>query len=175
MPPRPSRTRFESPSPPETSRTSKRVNIISIESRNTLFHAGFALESPFWSWRKSGLSRCISEGVCGGIQRELRGRQNELDRRRSEISADPFRSITVCTDLINRSKDKDLRVKGPVRLPTKILKITTRKTVSRSPSSSRPHRLLTCAVSIALWRRIQDLGSPRDEDPQATHRPRVAR
>lgn len=35
---------------------------------------------------------------------------------------------TVSTDLINRAKDKDLRVKGPVRMPTKVLKITTRKT-----------------------------------------------
>ncbi|KAJ6623158.1 40S ribosomal protein S20 [Mycena sp. CBHHK59/15] len=33
-------------------------------------------------------------------------------------------------DLINRAKDKQLRVKGPVRLPTKVLRITTRKTVS---------------------------------------------
>ncbi|KAF5383719.1 hypothetical protein D9615_003580 [Tricholomella constricta] len=32
------------------------------------------------------------------------------------------------TDLINRAKDKQLRVKGPVRLPTKVLKITMRKT-----------------------------------------------
>jgi small subunit ribosomal protein S20e len=39
---------------------------------------------------------------------------------------------TVSTDLINRAKDKQLRVKGPVRLPTKVLKITTRKTVSLS-------------------------------------------
>jgi len=31
------------------------------------------------------------------------------------------------TDLIHRAKDKNLRVKGPVRLPTKVLKITTRK------------------------------------------------
>lgn len=36
----------------------------------------------------------------------------------------------VCTDLVNRAKDKDLRVKGPVRLPTKVLSHTTRKTVS---------------------------------------------
>jgi small subunit ribosomal protein S20e len=36
----------------------------------------------------------------------------------------------VSADLINRAKDKELRVKGPVRLPTKVLKITTRKTVS---------------------------------------------
>jgi ribosomal protein S10 len=35
----------------------------------------------------------------------------------------------VTADLINRAKDKDLRVKGPVRLPTKVLRITTRKTV----------------------------------------------
>jgi small subunit ribosomal protein S20e len=34
----------------------------------------------------------------------------------------------VCQELIERAKSKDLRVKGPVRLPTKTLKITTRKT-----------------------------------------------
>ena len=33
----------------------------------------------------------------------------------------------VCTDLVSRSKDKQLHVKGPVRLPTKVLKHTTRK------------------------------------------------
>lgn len=40
-------------------------------------------------------------------------------------------AFAVSADLINRAKDKQLRVKGPVRLPTKVLKITTRKTVSR--------------------------------------------
>ena len=39
--------------------------------------------------------------------------------------------VEVSTDLISRAKDKQLRVKGPVRLPTKVLKITTRKTVCR--------------------------------------------
>jgi small subunit ribosomal protein S20e len=34
----------------------------------------------------------------------------------------------VCTEIIERAKTKDLRYKGPVRLPTKTLKITTRKT-----------------------------------------------
>jgi len=34
----------------------------------------------------------------------------------------------VCQELIERAKGKDLRVKGPVRLPTKTLKVTTRKT-----------------------------------------------
>lgn len=48
--------------------------------------------------------------------------------------------FTVSTDLINKAKDKSLPVKGPVRLPTKILKITTRKSVRtphRSPTSVR--------------------------------------
>lgn len=34
----------------------------------------------------------------------------------------------VCTEIIDRARTKDLRVKGPVRLPTKCLKVTTRKT-----------------------------------------------
>lgn len=34
----------------------------------------------------------------------------------------------VCSELIDRAKTRDLRVKGPVRLPTKKLKISTRKT-----------------------------------------------
>lgn len=35
---------------------------------------------------------------------------------------------TVTSDLIERAKSKNLRVKGPVRLPTRVLKVTTRKT-----------------------------------------------
>jgi ribosomal protein S10 len=38
-----------------------------------------------------------------------------------------FMAVTVCTDLVRGAKDKSLRVKGPVRIPTKVLKITTRK------------------------------------------------
>jgi len=37
-------------------------------------------------------------------------------------------NYTVCGDLIRRAKESSLKVKGPVRMPTKILKITTRKT-----------------------------------------------
>ena len=35
--------------------------------------------------------------------------------------------LIVCTDLVRGAKDKMLRVKGPVRIPTKVLHITTRK------------------------------------------------
>ena len=35
--------------------------------------------------------------------------------------------LIVCADLVRGAKDKRLRVKGPVRMPTKVLLITTRK------------------------------------------------
>ena len=36
--------------------------------------------------------------------------------------------LAVCGDLIRRARESELKVKGPIRMPTKILKITTRKT-----------------------------------------------
>merc|ERR1711911_40462 len=34
----------------------------------------------------------------------------------------------VCSELVGAAKEKNLRVKGPVRMPTKVLRITPRKT-----------------------------------------------
>ena len=64
--------------------------------------------------------------------------------------------FTVSTDLINRAKDKNLRVKGPVRLPTKVLKITTRKSVRVPPLKNVTAIELS---SIALRRGFKNLGS----------------
>ncbi|KAI3898406.1 hypothetical protein MKW92_027903 [Papaver armeniacum] len=36
--------------------------------------------------------------------------------------------IYLCTDIVTGGKNKRLKVKGPVRMPTKTLHITTRKT-----------------------------------------------
>jgi small subunit ribosomal protein S20e len=33
----------------------------------------------------------------------------------------------VCTEIVKRSNEKGFKIKGPVRIPTKVLKITTRK------------------------------------------------
>ncbi|XP_073367602.1 small ribosomal subunit protein uS10-like, partial [Aegilops tauschii subsp. strangulata] len=35
--------------------------------------------------------------------------------------------LAVCSDLVKGAKEKQLKVKGPVRMPTKVLNITTRK------------------------------------------------
>ena len=52
-----------------------------------------------------------------------RGKANRVRRENSKVAS----LEKVCTELIDRAKSKDLRTKGPVRLPTKHLKVTTRK------------------------------------------------
>lgn len=39
-----------------------------------------------------------------------------------------LKTFTVCEQLIDGAKKECLQVRGPVRLPTKVLRITTRKT-----------------------------------------------
>ena len=49
--------------------------------------------------------------------------------------------FVVCADLVRGAKEKTLKVKGPVRMPTKVLRITTRK----SPCGEGNHRPRSCS------------------------------
>ncbi|KAI1851433.1 hypothetical protein JX265_000333 [Neoarthrinium moseri] len=62
----------------------------------------------------------------------------------------------VCTELIERAKGKDLRVKGPVRLPTKTLKITTRKTPCGEGSKTWD------MYEMRIHKRLIDLQAPTE-------------
>ncbi|XP_072956963.1 small ribosomal subunit protein uS10y-like [Typha angustifolia] len=54
--------------------------------------------------------------------------QERLNRIRITLSSKNVKNLEkVCTDLVKGAKDKQLKVKGPVRMPTKVLHITTRK------------------------------------------------
>ena len=55
------------------------------------------------------------------------GEDQLLKIRITLTSVDVKRLEKVCADLKRGAQEKDLHVKGPVRLPTKSLKITTRK------------------------------------------------
>lgn len=68
----------------------------------------------------------------------------------------------VCNDLISRSKDKQLRVKGPVRLPTKILSHTTRKSPCGEGSKTYSH------YEMRIHKRLIDLHSPSEIVKQIT-------
>ncbi|KAL6721291.1 40S ribosomal protein S20 [Lecanora helva] len=62
----------------------------------------------------------------------------------------------VCQELIERAKSKDLRVKGPVRLPTKSLKVTTRKTPCGEGSKTWD------TYEMRIHKRLIDLNAPTE-------------
>lgn len=68
----------------------------------------------------------------------------------------------VCADLIQRSKDKELQVKGPVRMPTKHLRVATRKTPNGNGSKTWD------AYEMTIHKRLIDLHSPAEIVKQIT-------
>ena len=62
----------------------------------------------------------------------------------------------VCADLIKGAKDKKLKVKGPVRLPTKVLRITTRKSPCGEGTNSWDR------FEMRIHKRLIDLHSPSE-------------
>ncbi|POS84220.1 Ribosomal protein S10 [Erysiphe pulchra] len=62
----------------------------------------------------------------------------------------------VCQELVDRAKTKDLRVKGPVRLPTKTLKISTRKTPCGEGSKTWD------TFEMRIHKRLIDLNAPTE-------------
>jgi len=81
----------------------------------------------------------------------------------------------VCAELIRGAKDKNLRVKGPVRIPTKILRITTRKTPCGEGSKTwdryqmRIHkRLIDLHSSSAIVKQITSISIEPGVDVEVT-------
>ncbi|KKA26320.1 hypothetical protein TD95_003518 [Thielaviopsis punctulata] len=62
----------------------------------------------------------------------------------------------VCKELIDRANSKDLPVKGPVRLPTKNLTITTRKTPCGEGSKTWDR------YEMRIHKRLIDLRAPTE-------------
>jgi small subunit ribosomal protein S20e len=60
----------------------------------------------------------------------------------------------VCADLIRGAKDKQLKVKGPVRMPTRVLKITTRKSPCGNGTNTFDR------FEMKIHKRLIDLHSP---------------
>lgn len=68
----------------------------------------------------------------------------------------------VCADLIKGAKEKDLKVKGPVRMPTKTLRITTRKSPCGEGTNTWDR------FQMRIHKRLIDLHSPVDVVKQIT-------
>ncbi|KAL6767038.1 hypothetical protein ACKKBG_A38335 [Auxenochlorella protothecoides x Auxenochlorella symbiontica] len=68
----------------------------------------------------------------------------------------------VCTDLVRGAKEKELKVKGPVRLPTKVLRITTRKSPCGEGTKTWDR------FEMRIHKRLIDLHSPVEVVKQIT-------
>lgn len=85
------------------------------------------------------------------------GEAAKVHRIRITLSSRKVASLEkVCTELIERAKSKDLRVKGPVRLPTKNLKVTTRKTPNGEGSKTWD------TFELRIHKRLIDLSAPTE-------------
>ncbi|EAA09966.3 40S ribosomal protein S20 [Anopheles maculipalpis] len=86
-----------------------------------------------------------------------------VHRIRITLTSRNVRSLEkVCADLIAGAKKQKLRVKGPVRMPTKILRITTRKTPCGEGSKTWDR------FQMRIHKRIIDLHSPSEIVKQIT-------
>eukprot|EP01087_Luapelamoeba_hula_P008810 TRINITY_DN222_c0_g1_i1.p2 TRINITY_DN222_c0_g1~~TRINITY_DN222_c0_g1_i1.p2 ORF type:complete len:143 (-),score=19.98 TRINITY_DN222_c0_g1_i1:58-432(-) len=93
------------------------------------------------------------------------GREEEqsFHRIRITLTSRNVRNLEkVCADLLKEAKKQDLRVKGPVRLPTKILHITTRKTPCGEGSKTWDR------FEMRIHKRLIDLHSPSEVVKQIT-------
>ncbi|OVA12853.1 Ribosomal protein S10 [Macleaya cordata] len=67
-------------------------------------------------------------GMMKPVKPGLEEPQEQLHRIRITLTSKNVKNLEkVCADLVSGAKNKRLKVKGPVRIPTKTLNITTRK------------------------------------------------
>ncbi|XP_057838701.1 small ribosomal subunit protein uS10 [Cryptomeria japonica] len=70
----------------------------------------------------------MAMGMMKPMKAGLEESQEQQHRIRITLSSKNVKNLEkVCGDLVKGAKDKRLKVKGPVRMPTKVLHITTRK------------------------------------------------
>lgn len=70
--------------------------------------------------------------------------------------------LPVCSDLVRGAKEKRLKVKGPVRLPTRVLRITTRKSPCGNGTNTWDR------FEMRIHKRLIDLHSPVEVVKQIT-------
>jgi small subunit ribosomal protein S20e len=94
----------------------------------------------------------------GGVEEDA-----PVHRIRITLTSRNVKSLEkVCSDLIKGAKDKELKVKGPVRMPTKTLRITTRKTPCGEGSKTWDK------FQMRIHKRVIDLHSPSEIVKQIT-------
>lgn len=77
-------------------------------------------------------------------------------------SRNPKALEKVCGDLMARAKEQSIKTRGPVRLPTRSLKLTIRKSPCGNGSNTWDH------YEMSVYKRVIDLYSPQEVVKQIT-------
>jgi len=98
-----------------------------------------------------------SSGVSKDYTNKPVAEEAVIHRIRITLTSRNVKSLEkVCFDLVKGAKEKNLKVKGPVRMPTKILRITTRKTPCGEGSKTWDR------FQMRIHKRVIDLHSPSE-------------
>lgn len=99
----------------------------------------------------------------GGTGGGLEAVEQRLHRIRITLTSKDLVSIErVCSELVNGAKEKNLQVSGPVRLPVKTLRVTTRKSPCGEGTNTWDR------FELRIYKRLIDLHSPSDVVRQIT-------
>jgi len=82
--------------------------------------------------------------------------------RISMSSRNPKALEKVCADLMARAKEKNIKTRGPVRLPTRNLVHVTRKSPCGNGTNTWDR------IEMNIYKRIIDLYSPQEQVKQIT-------
>ncbi len=87
--------------------------------------------------------------------KEIEAKEERLHKIRITLTSRNVKALEkVCGELIKGAKDKELDVKGPVRMPTKFLRITTRKAPNGEGSKTFDR------FEMRIHKRLIDMHSP---------------
>ncbi|CDJ57227.1 40s ribosomal protein S20, putative [Eimeria maxima] len=101
------------------------------------------------------MSKALKEG--------LEGEEQRLHRIRITLTSKDLKSIErVCTELIGAAKQRKLQTNGPVRLPVKTLRVTTRKSPCGEGTNTYDR------FELRIYKRLIDLHSASDVVRQIT-------
>merc|ERR1712168_1386060 len=107
--------------------------------------------------------RPTNEKMSAYKEKQVQEEEATVHRIRITLTSRNVKSLEkVCTELIRGAKEKKLMVKGPVRLPTKTLPITTRKTPCDEGSKTWDR------FEMRIHKRLIDLHSPAEVVKQIT-------
>merc|ERR1712040_443 len=94
---------------------------------------------------------------------DIQTEQEQVHKIRITITSKNCGAIErISNELVKAAKDKQLKVKGPVRMPTKTLRITTRKTPCGEGSKTWDR------FQMRIHKRVTDLQSPTETVRQIT-------